>query len=178
MKKIVSTTTLIILFFSSLTIYADTKPKDVYGWDNLRWGMTGQEVQNILGKEVKERKIRHDEKDKMYSGLELRGIKMGETTLRASIWMAADTDKLTRIVFIPQGQPDQYEWAETFISLEHYLVEKYGYPDIEETSNDPGTSADRKWIFPSTEIELSYLNIGESELLLLVFSQVDNSTHQ
>jgi len=76
-------------------------------------------------------------------------------------------------VFVPEGQPAQYEWAETFIGLENYLVEKYGDPDLEETSNDPGTSADRVWNFPSTEIEMSYLRLEGSELLLLVFSQCD-----
>lgn len=175
MKKIVSITALTILFFSSLTIYAGTKPKDVYGWDNVRWGMTGEEVQTILGKKLKKRKVRHDEKDQMYSGLELKGIEMGNTRLRASLWMSDNTEKLTRIVFIPEGQPSQYEWAETFINLENYLVSKYGDPDIEKTSNDPGTSADRKWKFPSTEIELSYLQIEESELLLLVFSHVPST---
>ncbi len=166
---------LIVLFVSSLSINAATRPKDVFGWGNVRWGMTAQEIQSSLGKDVKKRKVRHDEKDKMYSGFELEDVKMGSSRLRASLWMSEDSEKLTRIVFVPLGSPDKYEWAETFINLEDYLVEKYGAPDVEETSNDPGTSADRKWKFPSTEIELSYLKLGDSELLLLVFSQADNS---
>jgi hypothetical protein len=85
--------------------------------------------------------------------------------------MDEDSKKLKRIVFVPEGQPAQYEWAETFVDLENYLVEKYGDPDLEETSNAPGTSADRIWNFPSTEIEMSYLRLEGSELLLLVFSQ-------
>ena len=85
--------------------------------------------------------------------------------------MDEESKKLKRIVFVPEGQPAQYELAETFINLENYLVGKYGDPDVEKTSNDPGTSADRKWELPSTEIELSYLRIEDSELLLLVFSQ-------
>ena len=176
MKILISFVTLVILFVSTLEINAVTKPRDVYGWDNVRWGMTTSEVEHTLGKNVKKRKIRHDATDKMYSGLELKGILMGETELRASLWMSADTRKLTRIVFIPNEQPSRYEWAETFINLENYLVDKYGDPDIEKTSNDPGTSADRKWIFPSTEIELSYLKLEESELLLLVFSEANHTS--
>ena len=178
MKKALLAVVFSFLFVSSLNTYAATKPKDVYGWDNVRWGMTGEEVQHILGKQVKKRKVRHDETDKMHSGLELKETQMGETTLRASLWMSDDTRRLTRIVFIPKQQPSQYEWAETFIDLENYLVDKYGDPDIEKTSNDPGTSADRKWEFPSTEIELSYLKLGDSELLLLVFSNVNNTSSQ
>ena len=171
MKKIISITSMIILFASSLLVDAGTKPKDVYGWDNVKWGMTAEEVETVLGKKVKRRNAKHDERDNMYSGLQLRGVKMGQSEVRASFWMDEESKKLKRIVFVPEGQPAQYELAETFINLENYLVGKYGDPDVEKTSNDPGTSADRKWKFPSTEIELSYLRIEDSELLLLVFSQ-------
>ena len=171
MKRLLSTAGLMIFLISSLSLNAATKPKDVYGWDNVKWGMTGEEVQAALGKEAKKRDARHDKKDNMYADLELKGIKMGNGSFRASFWMDEDSKKLKRIVFVPQGEPAQYEWAETFINLENYLVGKYGDPDLEETSNDPGTSADRKWNFPSTEIEMSYLRLGDSELLLLVFSQ-------
>ncbi len=173
MKKVIFFATLIILLVTTLDINAVTKPKDVYGWGNVHWGMTAEEVQHTIGKEVKKRSIRHDDTDKMYSGLELKDIVMANTRLRASFWMSEETKKLIRIVFIPEVQPSQYEWAETFIDLESYLVHIYGDPDTEKTSNDPGTSADRKWIFPTTEIELSYLKLGESELLILVFSKTN-----
>ncbi len=173
MKRLISITALVIFLISSLSLNAATKPKDVYGWDNVRWGMTGNEVQAVLGKEVKKRNAKHDKKDNMYADLELKGVKMGKGSFRASFWMDEDSKKLKRIVFVPEGQPAQYELAETFVDLENYLVEKYGDPDIEKTSNDPGTSADRIWNFPSTEIEMSYLRLEGSELLLLVFSQRD-----
>jgi hypothetical protein len=171
MKRLISITALMIFLISSLSLNAATKPKDVYGWDNVRWGMTGNEVQAVLGKEVKKRNAKHDKKDNMYAYLELKGVKMGKGSFRASFWMDEDSKKLKRIVFVPEGQPAQYKLAETFVDLENYLVEKYGDPDLEKTSNDPGTSADRIWNFPSTEIEMSYLRLGGSELLLLVFSQ-------
>ena len=171
MKIIISIASLIIIFASSLLVDAGTKPKDVYGWDKVKWGMTGEEVQAVLGKEVQKRDAKHDKKEQMFADLELKGIRMGKGSFRASFWMDEETKKLKRIVFVPQGQPDQYEWAETFIDLENYLVGKYGDPDHEETSNDPGNSAERVWIFPSTKIEMFYLKIQENELLLLVFSQ-------
>jgi hypothetical protein len=173
MKILISITGLIVLLISSLSLNATTKPKDVYGWDNVKWGMTGEEVRAVLGKEVKERDAKHDKKDIMYTALELKGIKMGKGSFRATFWMDENTKRLKRIVFVPEGQPAQYERADTFIELENYLVEKYGDPDLEETSNDPGTSAERVWNFPSTEIEMSYLRLEGSELLLLVFSQRD-----
>ena len=173
MKRLISTAALTIFLISSLSLNAATNPKDVYGWDNVKWGMTGNEVQAALGKKAKKREAKHDKKDNMYADLELKGIKMGSGSFRASFWMDEDSKKLKRIVFVPEGQPAQFEWAETFITLENYLVEKYGSPDIEETSNDPGTSAERVWDFPSTEIEMSYLRLEGAELLLLVFSQRD-----
>ncbi len=171
LKGLASIIVLAVFVILPLSLNAATKPKDVYGWDNVKWGMTGEEVQAVLGKEIKKRDAKHDKKESMYSALELKGIIMGNSNFRASFWMDEDTKRLKRIVFVPEGQPAQFEWAEAFIGLENYLVEKYGDPDIEETSNDPGTSADRKWDFPSTDIELSYLRLGDSELLLLVFSQ-------
>ncbi|MCH7518087.1 MAG: hypothetical protein IH964_03575 [Candidatus Dadabacteria bacterium] len=173
MKRLISTAALMVFLISSLSLNAATNPKDVYGWDNVKWGMTGEEVQDALGKEAKKREAKHDKKEGMYAGLELKGIKMGSGSFRASFWMDEDSKKLKRIVFVPEGQPAQFEWAETFITLENYLVEKYGDPDIEETSNDPGTSAERVWNFPSTEIEMSYLRLEGAELLLLVFSHRD-----
>lgn len=152
---------------------ASAQPKDVLGWDNTKWGMTVEELQYIIGKDLKKRNPRHDELDNMYSGLQLRQIIIGQSEFRASFWMNEDSDKLKRIVFVPEGVPKKYEWAETFIELEKYLVSKYGNPQLQKTSNDPGTSADRKWMFPSTEIELSYLSIDGSELLLLVFSETE-----
>jgi len=171
MKKIISITALMMFFVSSMSLNAATKPKDVYGWDKVRWGMTGAQIQTVLGKEVKKRDAKHDKKDSLYANLELKEIKMGGASFRASFWMEEGSKKLKRIVFVPEGQPSEYEWAETFIDLENYLVNKYGDPDIEETSNDPGTSAERVWNFPSTQIEMSYLRLDDSELLLLVFSQ-------
>ncbi|MGB2691797.1 MAG: hypothetical protein WBC96_04810, partial [Thermodesulfobacteriota bacterium] len=173
MKKIISIAAFLFLLVSSLSVNAGTKPKDVYGWDKLRWGMTEEEVIPILGKDVKKRNTRHDEKDNMYSSLQLRKIEIADNEFRASLWMDSDTKKLRRIVFFPEGQPEKYEWAKMFIETENFLVKKYGPPSIEKTSNDPGTSADRIWMFPTTEIELSYLSLEGSELLLLVFSQTE-----
>ena len=87
MKILISITGLIVLLILSLSLNATTKPKDVYGWDNVKWGMTGEEVQAVLGKEVKKRDAKHDKKDSMYTALELKGIKMGKGSFRASFWM-------------------------------------------------------------------------------------------
>jgi len=154
---------------------AYTKPKDVYGWDNLKWGMSGSEVEAVMGKGITKRKPKHDTKDGVYTDLEMRDIKIGGKEFRASFWMDADTKELSKIVFVPQGASDNYNWTETFIKLEESLVDKYGEPDVEKTSNDPGTSAERVWNFPSTVIEMSYLRIEDTELLLLIFSKTQGT---
>lgn len=161
------------LFFCILALDsgAYTKPKDVYGWDNLKWGMSASEVESVLGKGIKKHEPKHDTQDSVYTDLEMRDINIGGSEFRASFWMDADTKELSRIVFVPQSKAEGYNMAETFIKLEESLVDKYGEPDVEKTSNDPGTSAERVWNFPSTEIEMSYLKIEDSELLLLIFSE-------
>jgi len=170
MKTRLFSAILLLAFFSSLSTDAATRPKDVYGWDIVRWGMSSAEVEKILGADIEKRKTRVDEKENMYSDLLLSNIKIGNLEFRASLWMDMQSNRLVRVVFVPESEPSKYQWAEAFISIENYLIKMYGNPDVKKTSNDPGTSADRLWIFPSTEIELSYLWLGDSELLLLVFS--------
>ncbi len=164
-----------VLLLAFLFIYAEgadaaQKPPDVYGWEKLKWGMTGDEIKAAFGKDIKVHKPREDAGEGVYSELELTGLTIGGEPFRASLWMDIGTKKLAKIVFVPKGEPEGYAWAETFVKVEEDLVSKYGDPSTEETSNDPGTSADRKWVFPSTGIELSYMRIEGTELLLLVFS--------
>ncbi|MEW6144449.1 MAG: hypothetical protein AB1598_05470 [Thermodesulfobacteriota bacterium] len=166
---------LAFLFISAEGARAAQKPPDVFGWDKLKWGMTGDEIKAAYGKEIKVHKAREDASEGVFSNLELTGISIGGEPFRASLWMGTGTKKLSKIVFVPRGEPEGYAWAGTFIKVEEYLVSMYGDPDQEETSNDPGTSAERKWAFPSTTIELSYLRIEGTELLLLVFSEIPKS---
>ena len=171
MRVILTVVPAVLVLLLALSSGAYTKPKDVYGWENLKWGMPASEVESVLGKGVKKRKARTDEEYGIYTDLELRDISIGGKKFRASLWMDQDTKGLSKIVFVPQSEAEGYNWAETFITVEESLAVKYGGPDVEETSNDPGTSAERIWSFPSTEIEMSYLKIDDSELLLLIFSK-------
>lgn len=166
---------LAFLFTYAAGINAAQRPQDVYGWEKLKWGMTGDEIKAAFGKDIKVHKPREDASEGVYSDLELTGLTIGGEPFRASLWMNSSTKKLTKIVFVPKGESEGYERAETFIKVEEELVSRYGDPDVEETSNDPGTSAERRWMFPSTVIELSYLRIEGTELLLLVFSENSKS---
>ena len=171
-RKFIHILSFAFLFICAATAYPAVKPSDVYGWGNLKWGMTGEEIKSAYGKDIKVHNAREDAKEGLYSDLELTSATIGGETFRASLWMDSSTKKLAKMVFVPKGEPEGYAWAETFIKVEEDLSSRYGDPDKEETSNDPGTSAERKWAFPSTVIELSYLRIEGTELLLLVFSGV------
>lgn len=162
---------LLFLFGSPASSPASSRPPDVDGWESVKWGMTSSEVKALYGKDVKVHSPKEDSAEGVYSDLELSGLTIGGESWRASLWMDNATKKLRKIVFVPRESPGGYGWAETFIKLEESLVDKYGAPDAEETSNDPGTSAERKWVFPSTSIELSYLRLEGTEMLLLVFSE-------
>lgn len=171
MRVFTLTIAALFVFAFALDSVSYTKPKDVYGWENLKWGMPSSEVESVLGKKIKKRKARTDEEYGIYTDLELRDITIGGKEFRASFWMDQDTKGLSKIVFVPQTDAEGYNWAETFITVEESLERTYGEPDVEETSNDPGTSAERRWNFPSTEIEMSYLKIDDAELFLLIFSK-------
>lgn len=170
-RLILSLLPLALLLAAAAPAFPKNGPGDVFGWDNLKWGMTGDEIQAVFGDRVKKRETRIDETDGLYAGLELTGVYIRGQHLRASLWMDEKTGRLSKIVFVPKTRPEGYEWAETFINLEQYLVSEYGAPDAEQTSNDPGTSAERKWEFPSTVIEMSYMRLEDTEMLLLIFSE-------
>lgn len=175
MKKLLLPLLFLLIVSAGANTYADSKPVDVKGWDSAKWGMTSDELKSVFGKEAKAREPREDAQEGVYSDIELSGLDWGGNEYRASLWMNSETGKLKKIVFVPSEKPGGFKWAEMFIKLEASLVDKYGDPDVEETSNDPGTSAERKWVFPSTIIEMSYLRIENTELLLLVFSENDKS---
>ena len=165
-----------VLLIPVTRLAAETKPLDVHGWENVKWGMTGDEVKAVFGKDIKVHPPKEDSEEGVYSDLELSSLTIGGVEFRASLWMDNSTKKLKKIVFVPKKAPAGYKWAETFVKLEESLVGKYGDPDVEETSNDPGTSAERKWVFPSTVIEMSYMSLEGTELLLLVFSENDKGS--
>jgi hypothetical protein len=171
MRRIFPAILLSFLLIPAAKLAAETKPPDVNGWEGLKWGMTGSEVKSVYGDDIKVHPPKEDTKEGVYSDLELPSLMIGGAEFRASLWMDDHTKKLKQIVFVPKKEPAGYKWAETFVKVEESLVRKYGDPDVEETSNDPGTSAERKWIFPSTVIEMSYMRLENTELLLLVFSE-------
>ncbi|MEQ9619800.1 MAG: hypothetical protein RIG61_11605 [Deltaproteobacteria bacterium] len=175
MKKLLLAPLFLLVVSIGGKTYADSKPVDVKGWQSAKWGMTSDEVRAVFGKNATAREPKEDAQEGVYSDIELSGLDWGGSEFRASLWMDSETKRLKKIVFVPTEKPDGFKWAEMFIKLEESLVDKYGAPDVEETSNDPGTSAERKWIFPSTLIEMSYLRIEDTELLLLVFSENDKS---
>ena len=78
---------------------AYTKPNDVYGWENLRWGMPAGEVESVLGKNVKKRQAKHDKEDGVYTDLEMRDINIGGSELRAS-HLSSQADFLEHIQII------------------------------------------------------------------------------
>ncbi|MCA9809228.1 MAG: hypothetical protein KC473_02735 [Candidatus Dadabacteria bacterium] len=175
MRKVIASIMIITFVLAAHYSTASTagKPPDVSGWESLKWGMTGDEVKAASGKDLKVHKPREDSEENAYSDIELSELEIGGVPLRASLWMDSGTKTLRKIVFVPRNTAEGYGWAETFIKLEESLASKYGPPDVENTSNDPGTSADRKWHFPSTDIELSYLRLDGTEMLLLIFSGKD-----
>jgi len=175
MKRRISIVCPVLIWLFLISNSYNTRPLDINGWNGVKWGMTLTEIQNTLGEKVQKKKPKYDKKAKMYTSFYLRGIKIAETKFRVSFWMNHDTKKLARIVFVPVEQPEKYEWAKTFVQLEAHLKEKYGHPNVENTSNDLGTSAQRIWNFPSTYLELSYLKMKDGEMLLLMFSESDSN---
>ena len=122
-----------VLLLAFLFIYAEganaaQKPPDVYGWEKLKWGMTGDEIKAAFGKDIKVHKPREDASEGVYSELELTGLTIGGEPFRASLWMGIGTKKLYEDSVRPEREPEGYAWAETFIKVEEDLVSKVRRP--------------------------------------------------
>lgn len=163
---------LIILVVISASNYSFGLSKDVEGWNKTQWGMTENEVLNVIeGKAIviaKPYKYQglSDEWD-AYSPLVLDEIEIDKDKFTVDFIFDNKNKKLIKvIVSIKDKRPSELQ----FSSLEKMLTEEYGSPSFTKDDGKPDKSLgneavsegriflERAWKFPSTIIELNYLN--------------------
>jgi hypothetical protein len=145
-----------LLLFIQTYVYA-AAPQDVHGWNKVKWGMTESEVEaaypnkilpytNVTGKDCG-------------STQELERQLIGGYSLDVMFNYDCKTKKLNGVTIVPYDKWYRQQATEAFDAISKEFSVEYGDPS---TSNISEIDADRKWVFPSTSIEMTLIAVDDS----------------
>jgi hypothetical protein len=145
----------------AIALLGQSPPKDVYGWDKIKWGMTISEARAIYAVSTP------TETSGYWTLLNIPDVKIGDISLKASVGAKHGSDQITLAALwmsfgltkdAPRAGPEDFDTLKTL------LTQKYGTPVSDETTRNVNTR-DRtvSWTFPSTSIVLA-LSLYETRL--------------
>jgi hypothetical protein len=146
----------LIVALAGVALLGQTKPKDVDGWDKIKWGMTIEEVRAIYN--AKEQ----PEVNEYWTLQKLGSVKISDIDMNVYAMAKHGSEhivrvKLERDLHGQQGPSATYN----FDTLKTLLIQKYGLFVSDETKKEFGGSArEVRWMFPSASILLTLNNIA------------------
>jgi hypothetical protein len=132
----------------------DSKPKDIDGWDKIKWGMTIAEARSAYGIDAQP-----ETKDNwtllLLNPVKVAGVEMG---VQVGARQGAGKISLVRLwsfFGLPSSAP--VAGPQDFDTLRTMLVQKYGHPASEEATRGENFRLLKTvlWKFPSTSILLT-----------------------
>lgn len=140
---------------AGLSAAAQTRPRDIDGWNEVKWGMTVDQV-----RELHPGAIQSD--TAAWTHLQLPAIHAGDIPLEVDAGARKPSGRVTLItLWCAYGLPDGVRGAapqlgpRDFDTLKDALLRKYGSPRDELSSVDAGDSLHSYyWVFPSGSITL------------------------
>jgi hypothetical protein len=142
---------LAVLGALAVASFGQTTPKDVDGWDKIKWGMTMAEVRAAYHIDAKP-----ESKDD-WMLLQLNPVKMSGVQMGVQAGARQDNAKISSVrLWSHFGLSDSPPGAgaQDFDTLRTMLIQKYGQPANEETKRGENFRLIKtvSWIFPSTRI--------------------------
>jgi hypothetical protein len=132
--------------------------KDVIGWQQGWWRMTAEEIVQVFGESLQKLPKRE-----LYTGLyadyAIKNYRVGTDTLTVAFQMNNRTHRLAQVLVSSREFPTDWVYLSGFESLEALLSQKYGTVRYKVDKNESLVTRERRWVFPTTTIELSYLFI-------------------
>jgi hypothetical protein len=134
-------------------LQGQTKPKEVDGWDKIKWGMTIAEARAAydIGAQPKETDT--------WTLLELNPIKMGGVEMGVQVGARQGTARISEVTLwsffgLPSSPP--LAGPRDFDTLRTMLIQTYGQPAGEEEKRGDNSHLIKTvvWTFPSTSILL------------------------
>ncbi len=155
-----------------------TKAKpDVVGWGKIKWGMRISQVRAIYGSQVADPEGENPYTDNLVERLIIKSLMVGDTEMKVSIAASSGTDRVILVSLSPTTVlPSEAASGRSYEDLKTSLIRKYGPPSSTKTTERSGVnSTNVKWIFPSTEITLSWIVMPDLKrgLLDLTYSAAD-----
>lgn len=148
-------TRIIALAALAVALYGQATPKDVDGWDKVKWGMTIAEARSAYG--ISAEPVSQDNWTLLdLNPVKVAGVQMG-VQLGAKQGEAGKVSlvRLWSFFGLPSSPP--LAGAQDFDTLKSALVQKYGHPATEEEQRGENFRLLKTvhWTFPSTSILLS-----------------------
>ena len=145
-----------LLLFTQTYVYA-AAPQDVSGWNKVKWGMTEAEVEaaypnqilpytNVTGKDCG-------------STQELERQLIGGYSLDVMFNYDCKTKKLNGVTIVPYDKWYRQQATKAFDAISKEFSVEYGDPS---TSDSSEIDAYRKWVFPSTSIEMTLIAVDDT----------------
>jgi hypothetical protein len=131
----------------AIALPGQEKPKDVDGWDKIKWGMTLEEARDAYGVTAP------FWENERWTSLVLDPVKIGDMEMSGGADAKHGTHKVSQVGFSLGF--DKPGYAGGFDTLKTLLIQKYGPPVSEEKTTGYGHWVKRAlWTFPSTSIVL------------------------
>lgn len=159
----------------AVALFGQTRPKDVDGWDKIKWGMTIAQARSAYAVESQP-----ESKDN-WTMLDLKPVKVGAIEMGVQVGARLGDQKIGLVrLWSFFGLPSSAPLAgpQDFDTLKTLLIQKYGAPDNEEEKRGENFRLLKTvlWKFPSTSIALaleqssSLPNLGN---IFLEYGQVE-----
>ncbi|MFN7362255.1 MAG: hypothetical protein ACK5ZC_02875 [Pirellulaceae bacterium] len=149
----------------------EEKIEDVKGYHRTCWGMTSEEIIEIFPSTIRKLEKRENYKDS-YAAYAIPEVSIGGFDATVEFQMSSVTDRLQQVL-VRFAEPALFETG--FQALMQMLADKYGTPAIQNGSETDATAI---WRFPTTTIELKYLNLPSVWKFLTIryFASVDDGS--
>ncbi len=138
----------------AVALYGQPKPKDVDGWDKIKWGMTIAQARSAYGIATQP-----ESKDN-WTLLDLKPVKVGAIEMGVQVGARQGRQKITLVRLwsffgLPSSPP--LAGPQDFDTLKTMLIQKYGSPASEEAKRGENFRLLKTvvWTFPSTSILLT-----------------------
>jgi len=158
-----------VLVTLAIVAYAQPKPKDVEGWDKIKWSMTLAEVRSAYQIDAQP-----ESKDN-WTLLQLKPVKIAGVELGVQVAAKQDAGKIGSVTLwsyfgLPNSAPSA--GPQDFDTLKNALIQEYGAPANEQSTRGLNFRLLKSviWKFPSTSVLLtleqsaSLPNLGNIDL--------------
>jgi hypothetical protein len=147
-------TRLAVFVALAVALAGQSKPKDVTGWDNIKWGMTIAEARSAYRVDTQ------PETKGDWTLLTLKPVKIGSVEMGVQVGARRGSDKITSVTLwshfgLPSSSPSS--GPHDFETLKASLIQQYGLPAKEEAKRGLNFRSIKTlvWTFPSTSIQMT-----------------------